>query len=92
MHPLTADTGAFWFFGAEQFPGAAGRYVKREDTVRSFKEIIDGKCDSIPEQAFYMAGAIEEVHENAKKLAGKPADKPAEKPADRKSTRLNSSH
>ena len=51
-----------------------------EDTVRSFKEIIDGKCDALPEQAFYMAGAIEEVHENAKKLAatGKPADaKPA---------------
>jgi len=68
------------FFVAEQFTGAPGRYVKREDTVRSFKEIIDGKCDALPEQAFYMAGAIEEVHENAKKLAatGKPADaKPA---------------
>jgi F-type H+-transporting ATPase subunit beta len=72
------------FFVAEQFTGAPGRYVKREDTVRSFKEIIDGKCDALPEQAFYMAGAIEEVHENAKKLAAtaKPDAKPAEaKPA-----------
>jgi len=67
------------FFVAEQFTGAPGRYVKREDTVRSFKEIVDGKCDSIPEQAFYMAGAIEEVYENAKKFAGEtPKDaKPA---------------
>jgi F-type H+-transporting ATPase subunit beta len=77
------------FFVAEQFTGAAGRYVKREDTVRSFKEIVDGKCDALPEQAFYMAGAIEEVHENAKKLAAttaKPGDaKPAEaKPAEAK--------
>jgi F-type H+-transporting ATPase subunit beta len=59
------------FFVAEQFTGAPGRYVKREDTVRSFKEIVEGRCDDLPEQAFYMAGAIEEVRENAKKLAAK---------------------
>jgi F-type H+-transporting ATPase subunit beta len=59
------------FFVAEQFTGMKGRYVKREDTVRSFKEIMDGKCDHLPEQAFYMVGAIEEAHESAKSLAAK---------------------
>jgi len=42
--------------------------VKLEDTIRSFKQIIDGKCDHIPEQAFYMVGAIEEAIEKAKTL------------------------
>ncbi|MBV8531045.1 MAG: F0F1 ATP synthase subunit beta [Candidatus Eremiobacteraeota bacterium] len=56
------------FHVAEVFTGAPGRYVKVEDTVRSFKEIIDGKHDGIPEQAFYMKGAIEEVLEAAEKL------------------------
>ncbi len=55
-------------FVAEVFTGIPGKYVKIEDTVRSFKEILDGKHDSIPEQAFFMAGGIEEVVENAKKL------------------------
>jgi len=57
------------FFVAEQFTGTEGRYVKREDTVRSFKEVIEGKYDDLPEQAFYMVGDIEEAVENAKKLA-----------------------
>ncbi len=56
------------FHVAEQFTGIAGRYVKIADTVRSFKEILDGKYDDIPEQAFYMKGAIEEVLEEAEKL------------------------
>jgi F-type H+/Na+-transporting ATPase subunit beta len=56
------------FHVAETFTGSPGRYVKVEDTVRSFKEIIEGKHDSIPEQAFYMKGAIEEVLEAAEKL------------------------
>ena len=56
------------FHVAEQFTGMAGRYVKVADTVRSFKEIIAGKYDGIPEQAFYMKGAIEEVLETAEKL------------------------
>ncbi|MGH7163520.1 MAG: F0F1 ATP synthase subunit beta, partial [Planctomycetota bacterium] len=47
------------FFVAEQFTGRAGRYVKIGDTVRAFKEIVDGKHDDVPEQAFYMAGTIE---------------------------------
>ena len=54
-------------FVAEQFTGIAGKYVKRDDTVRSFKEILEGKYDSIPEQAFYMKGSIEEVLEDASK-------------------------
>ncbi len=49
------------FYVAEQFTGAKGVYVKREDTVRSFKEILEGKHDHIPESAFYMAGSIDEV-------------------------------
>jgi F-type H+-transporting ATPase subunit beta len=56
------------FHVAEVFTGAPGRYVKVEDTVRSFKEIIEGKHDNIPEQAFYMKGAIEEVLEAAEKM------------------------
>lgn len=56
------------FFVAEQFTGTPGKYVKREDTVRSFKEIVEGKHDEIPEQAFYMKGAIEEVLDAAAKM------------------------
>ncbi len=56
------------FFVAAQFTGKEGRYVKVEDTVRGFKEIIEGKHDDIPEQAFYMVGPIEEALENAKNL------------------------
>ena len=57
------------FHVAEAFTGRSGKYVKIEDTVRSFKEICDGKHDDIPEQAFYMAGGIEEVVERAKEMA-----------------------
>ncbi len=49
------------FFVAEQFTGAKGVYVKREDTVRSFKEILEGKHDNVPESAFYMQGSIDDV-------------------------------
>src|SRR5574340_291802 len=56
------------FHVAEQFTGLQGRYVKIKDTVRSFKEILEGKHDDIPEQAFYMKGAIEDVIEQARKL------------------------
>ena len=56
------------FTVAQQFTGNAGKYVKLADTIRGFKEIADGKHDDLPEQAFYMAGAIEDVHEAAKKL------------------------
>jgi F-type H+-transporting ATPase subunit beta len=56
------------FHVAEQFTGMKGRYVKIADTVRSFKEIIEGKHDEVPEQAFYMKGAIEEALEAAEKM------------------------
>ena len=51
------------FHVAEVFTGLPGVYVKVEDTVRSFKEILDGKCDHIPEQCFVNKGAIEQVYE-----------------------------
>jgi F-type H+/Na+-transporting ATPase subunit beta len=54
------------FHVAEVFTGKAGRYVKIEDTIRGFREILDGKHDDIPEGAFYMVGGIEEVLEKAK--------------------------
>jgi F-type H+-transporting ATPase subunit beta len=56
------------FHVAEQFTGAAGRYVKIADTVKGFKAIVEGKYDDIPEQAFYMKGPIEEVLEAAEKM------------------------
>jgi len=56
------------FHVAEQFTGIAGKYVKIADTVRSFKGIIEGKYDDVPEQAFYMQGAIEDVLQKAEEL------------------------
>ncbi len=59
------------FHVAEQFTGTPGRYVKLEDTIKGFKEIIEGKWDHLPEQAFYMVGTIEEAVEKAKKMGVK---------------------
>jgi F-type H+/Na+-transporting ATPase subunit beta len=56
------------FFVAEQFTGSPGRYVKVADTIKSFREIVDGKHDELPEQAFYMVGDIGEAIEKDKKL------------------------
>jgi len=56
------------FFVAEQFTGVPGRYVKIEDTIKGFKEICEGKHDSVPEQAFWMVGTIEEAIEKANKM------------------------
>ncbi|MGB2774897.1 MAG: F0F1 ATP synthase subunit beta, partial [Anaerolineae bacterium] len=55
---------------AEQFTGQPGAYVKIEETVRGFKEILEGKYDTLPEQAFYMVGTIEQVVAKAKTLTG----------------------
>jgi F-type H+-transporting ATPase subunit beta len=55
-------------FVAEQFTGLPGKYVKLEDTVRGFKEVVEGKHDEIPEQAFYMVGTIDDVLEKAEKM------------------------
>jgi F-type H+/Na+-transporting ATPase subunit beta len=57
------------FHVAEQFTGLKGKYVKLEDTVKGFREIVDGKHDDLPEQAFYMVGTIEEAIERAKTIA-----------------------
>ena len=56
------------FFVAETFTGAPGKYVEIKDTVASFKEIVDGKCDDLPEQAFYMQGGIDDVRAKAEQL------------------------
>ena len=56
------------FFVAEQFTGLQGKYVDIKDTIKGFREILDGKHDALPEQAFYMVGTIEEAAEKAKKL------------------------
>jgi|TARA_B100000768_G_scaffold27756_1_gene26000 F-type H+-transporting ATPase subunit beta len=56
------------FFVAEQFTGNTGKFVSREDTVRSFKAILDGEYDELPEDAFYMVGGIEDAVEKAKTL------------------------
>jgi F-type H+-transporting ATPase subunit beta len=57
------------FFVAKVFTGKDGRYVKLQDTIQGFKEIVEGKHDDIPEGAFYMTGSIDEVVENARKMA-----------------------
>ena len=57
------------FSVAEQFTGTPGEYVPVADTIRSFKELVDGKHDELPEQAFYMVGAIEDAHKKAETLA-----------------------
>jgi F-type H+-transporting ATPase subunit beta len=56
------------FHVAEQFTGTPGTYVRREDTIRSFKEVLEGKHDDLPEQAFFMVGTIEDAIEKAKQM------------------------
>jgi F-type H+-transporting ATPase subunit beta len=67
-------------FVAEQFTGQKGEYVKLEDTIKGFQEIIEGKHDELPEQAFYMVGTIEQAVEKAKQLAGEPEEEKEEEP------------
>jgi F-type H+-transporting ATPase subunit beta len=57
------------FFVAAQFTGLEGKYVKLEETIRGFREIIDGKCDDLPEQAFFLQGTIEDVRARARQIA-----------------------
>jgi F-type H+-transporting ATPase subunit beta len=57
------------FFVAETFTGKPGKFVKLSETLEGFKQIVEGHLDHIPEQAFYMTGAIDEVLENAKRMA-----------------------
>jgi F-type H+/Na+-transporting ATPase subunit beta len=57
------------FFVAERFTGISGRYVSLKDTVQGFREILDGNCDDLPEQAFMMAGTMDDVREKADRIA-----------------------
>jgi F-type H+-transporting ATPase subunit beta len=57
------------FHVAEQFTGTPGKYVPIKETLEAFKEVISGNMDDIPEQAFYMVGNLDEVHEKAKEIA-----------------------
>jgi F0F1-type ATP synthase beta subunit len=57
------------FFVGEVFTGRPGRYVQIKDTVASFKEILEGRADDLPEQAFFLAGTMDDVRANAEKLA-----------------------
>jgi F-type H+/Na+-transporting ATPase subunit beta len=57
------------FFVAAQFTGLEGKYVKLEETIKGFREIIDGKCDDLPEQAFFLQGTIEDVRARARQIA-----------------------
>ena len=59
------------FHVAEQFTGLKGKYVPLADTVRSFKEVVEGKHDDLPEQAFYLQGDIEDVKKKAEEIRGK---------------------
>jgi F-type H+-transporting ATPase subunit beta len=58
------------FFVAEQFTGIPGKYVPLDETVASFKALTEGEYDHLPEQAFFMAGGVEDVEANAKRLSG----------------------
>ena len=62
------------FFVAQQFTGLEGKFVKIADTIRGFQEIIDGKHDDLPEQAFYMVGTIEEAREKAERMAAEAGE------------------
>ncbi len=57
------------FFVAAQFTGLAGKYVEIKDTIRGFREIIDGQCDDLPEQAFFLQGTIDDVRKRAQEMA-----------------------
>jgi F-type H+/Na+-transporting ATPase subunit beta len=57
------------FHVAEVFTGSPGKLVDIKDTIKGFKDLVDGKCDHLPEAAFYMVGSIEEAFEKGKKLA-----------------------
>ncbi len=59
------------FYVAEQFTGYKGKYVKIEDTIKGFKEIVDGKCDDMPEQSFLYVGTLDEAREAAEKMKAK---------------------
>ena len=62
------------FFVAEQFTGQEGKFVELDETVRSFKEVVEGRHDDLPEQAFYLVGSIDEAVEKAKTLSDEDSE------------------
>jgi len=66
------------FFVAEQFTGMEGKFVELEDTIRSFKEVVEGKHDELPEQAFYLVGNIDEAIEKARGMSGEEEEEEGE--------------
>jgi F-type H+-transporting ATPase subunit beta len=80
------------FFVAEQFTGLEGKFVELDETIRSFKEVVEGKHDDLPEQAFYLVGGIDEAVEKARQIGGEDDESqnedetPAEAEAEREDT------
>jgi F-type H+-transporting ATPase subunit beta len=74
------------FFVAEQFTGLEGKFVDLDETIRSFKEVVEGKHDDLPEQAFYLVGNIDEAVEKARTISGEEEETPAEAEAERTDT------
>jgi F-type H+/Na+-transporting ATPase subunit beta len=70
------------FFVAEQFTGLEGKFVELEDTIRSFKEVVEGKHDDLPEQAFYLVGNIDEAVEKARGMSGEEEESEEEESED----------
>jgi F-type H+/Na+-transporting ATPase subunit beta len=74
------------FFVAEQFTGLEGKFVELDDTIRSFKEVVEGRHDDLPEQAFYLVGNIDEAVEKARRISGEDEETPGEAEAERTDT------
>ena len=66
------------FFVAEQFTGLEGKFVELDETIRSFREVVEGKHDDLPEQAFYLVGSIDEAVEKARSLSGEEGEEVGE--------------
>jgi F-type H+/Na+-transporting ATPase subunit beta len=74
------------FFVAEQFTGLEGKFVELDDTIRSFKEVVEGRHDELPEQAFYLVGNIDEAVEKARTISGEEEETPADAESERTGT------
>ena len=74
------------FFVAEQFTGLEGKFVELDETIRSFKEVVEGKHDELPEQAFYLVGNIDEAVQKARQISGDEEETPAEAESERTGT------
>ena len=71
------------FFVAEQFTGLGGKFVELDETIRSFKEVVEGRHDELPEQAFYLVGNIDEAVQKARQISGEDEETPADAESER---------